>query len=44
MDDCDMKEREITTAVMKKLNEIHEGSSMSAGIKLMRKRSTLPKR
>lgn len=44
MDDCDIKEREIKTAVMKKLNEIQEGSSMKSGIKLMNKRSTLPKR
>lgn len=41
MGDCDIKEREIKTPVMKTLNEIQEGSSMSSGITLMNKRRTL---
>lgn len=45
MGDYDLNDREYKIAVIKKQNEIKEnsGSSMSSGIPLMDRRSTLPK-
>lgn len=39
-----LNDREFNIALMKKLNEVKKGSSVNSGIKLMKKRSTLPNR
>ena len=47
MEYCDLTDREFKLVVMKKFNELQENSerqSMNSGIKLMKRRSTLPRR